>query len=345
MNETGQEHERTAAPPATYEGRRPPRPNDAVYDQGFSFDLTTLLSRRRLFALVGFGAAATAVAACGTDSSSTSSSTTSTAATSSTAASATTTTAATSGTLLEIPDETNGPYPADGSNGPDILEESGVVRSDITSSFGGATGIAEGVPLTFAFTVIDMANGNVPFEGAAVYAWHCDAEGGYSMYSSGLEDENYLRGVQVADADGTVTFTSIFPGCYSGRWPHIHFEVYPDVDSIVDHDKCIATSQAAFPEDACNDVYNGESRYSASIKTFANVSIANDGVFTTDTIDQQMLTISGDRQKGFTGSLVVPVDTTTEPSESGGGPGGAPPGGGPGRGPGGAPPMGAPGGR
>ncbi|MEZ5323351.1 MAG: hypothetical protein R2698_14995 [Microthrixaceae bacterium] len=311
-----------------YEGRTLPRPDDAVFDQGLPFDLATLLSRRRLLTLVGLGAAATAAAACGNNSSNPST-------TSSSGSAGTTSTTRVAGdTVLEIPDETNGPYPADGSNGPDILERSGVVRRDITSSFGGPTGVAEGVPLTFSFTVVDMANGNAPFEGAAVYAWHCDAEGGYSMYSSGLEDENYLRGVQVADADGNVTFTSIFPGCYSGRWPHIHFEVYPDVDSIVDHDKCIATSQAAFPEASCKDVYDNEARYSASIKNFANVSIANDGVFSTDTIDQQMLTLSGDRQGGYKGSLTVPIDTTTEPSVTGGGPGGgAPPGlGGPGNG-------------
>ena len=54
------------------------------------------------------------------------------------------------------------------------------------------------------------------------------------MYSQGVEDQNYLRGVQVADADGVVTFTSIFPACYAGRWPHIHFEVYPDQAGITD---------------------------------------------------------------------------------------------------------------
>lgn len=306
----------------TYEGRVLPRPTEAVYDQGLQFDLATVFDRRRTLSLLGLGATAIAVAACGGGSTSTSNTSTSSSASSDATSSATT---AATGSVLEIPDETNGPYPADGSNGPDILEQAGVVRSDITSSFGSASGVAEGVPLTFSFTVTDMANDNAAFEGAAVYAWHCDAEGGYSMYSDGLENENYLRGVQVADADGTVTFTSIFPGCYAGRYPHIHFEVYPDVDSIVDHDNCIATSQAALPEAACAEVYENEPLYVESIQNFADVSIANDGIFSTDTIDQQMLQLSGDRSSGFTGSLAVPIDTTTEPSSSsGGGPGGPP---------------------
>ncbi len=122
-----------------------------------------------------------------------------------------------------IPEETAGPYPGDGSNGPNILTESGVVRSDITSSFGSSTTKAEGVPLTINLVVADQSNGCNALSGAAVYLWHCDREGLYSMYSQGATNENYLRGVQEADADGRVTFKSIFPAAYPGRWPHIHF--------------------------------------------------------------------------------------------------------------------------
>ena len=123
--------------------------------------------------------------------------------------------------------ETAGPYPGDGSNGPDVLDASGIERSDLTTSIDTGT-VAEGVPLTVTMNVIDMANGDAAMTGAAVYLWHADAQGRYSMYSEGVEDETWLRGVQVADANGQVTFTSIVPGCYTGRWPHIHFEVYPD---------------------------------------------------------------------------------------------------------------------
>ena len=107
------------------------------------------------------------------------------------------------------------------------LTESGIVRSDIRSSFGSSSGTAEGVPLPVELTVVDTANDCEPMAGAAVYLWHCDREGRYSLYSEGATDQNYLRGVQEADANGRVAFTSIFPAAYSGRWPHIHFEVYP----------------------------------------------------------------------------------------------------------------------
>lgn len=83
-----------------------------------------------------------------------------------------------------IPEETAGPFPGDGSNGPNALTERGIVRSDIRSSFGSAASEAEGVLLTIELTIVDTAAGCAAFEGVAVYLWHCDREGRYSMYSS-----------------------------------------------------------------------------------------------------------------------------------------------------------------
>ena len=101
----------------------------------------------------------------------------------------------------DVPEEAGGPYPADGTDGVDVLTESGIVRSDITASFGDASGVAEGVPMTIDLTVYDnTADGMTPYAGAAVYLWHCDQRGRYSLYD-GASEENYLRGVQVADAD------------------------------------------------------------------------------------------------------------------------------------------------
>ena len=305
----------------TYEGRPLARPDDEIVDQGLRFDLDTLLSRRRVLGFLGIGAATVGLAACG-------------------AGTSTTASAAASTSAGEIPEETAGPYPGDGSNGPDVLEQSGVVRSDITTSFGDLTGTAEGVPMTLTLTLEDLAAGGA-FEGAAVYVWHCTREGGYSLYSDGVTDQNYLRGVQVADADGVVTFTSIWPACYDGRWPHVHFEVYPDVDSITDSANVIATSQIALPQDVCETVY-AEEGYDASVANLAAVSLDTDGVFS-DGADLQTPTVTGSVAAGYAVSLSVAVDTTTEAGGGGmggGGMGGTPPSGGPGGG--GAPPSGGP---
>jgi protocatechuate 3,4-dioxygenase beta subunit len=311
----------------TYQGRRMPRPHEELVDQGLGFDVDTLLSRRRLLAVLGLGAAAVGVAACGADGS-----------TSSSASSA----SSAGSSAGEIPDETAGPYPGDGSNGPDVLEQSGIVRSDIRSSFGEYSGTAEGVPTTLELTVSDLANGGVPFEGVAVYVWHCTREGGYSLYSSGVEDQNYLRGVQVADADGRVRFTSIFPACYDGRWPHVHFEVYPDQGSTTDSTNALATSQVALPQDVCEAVY-ATAGYEASVGNLSRVSLSGDNVFGDDGGAGQLATVTGDVSSGYTVRLAVGVDTATTPSGGGtggdGAPSGAPGGPPPGSGPGGAPPA------
>ncbi len=136
-----------------------------------------------------------------------------------------------------------------------MLSESGVVRSDITSSIGSASGVADGVPLAITLSLVDTANGCTAFAGAAVYVWHCDREGRYSMYSEGVTDQNYLRGVQEADANGQVTFTSIFPAAYSGRWPHIHFEVYPSLGEATTRARDPRHVPDRTPRGPCNAVY------------------------------------------------------------------------------------------
>ncbi len=299
----------------SYEGRPLPRPDDEVVDQGLAFDITTLFNRRRALQFLGVGAAGGLLAACGV--------------TGSTASSSATATATNTTGLTEIPDETAGPYPGDGSNGPDVLEQSGVVRSDIRSSFGDSTATAPGIGMTLTLTVLDIAAGGTPMTGAAVYVWHCDRAGEYSMYSQSVVNENFLRGVQVTDSAGAVTFTSIFPACYSGRWPHIHFEVYPDQASITDASKAIATSQVALPKNVCDTVF-ATTGYESSVANLASLTLASDNVFGNGAGVHQLATVSGDAGKGYTVSLTVPVDTRTTPSggdspAGGGGPGGTPP--------------------
>ncbi|SFM74985.1 Protocatechuate 3,4-dioxygenase beta subunit [Pseudonocardia ammonioxydans] len=284
-----------------YEGRPLPRPGDEVVDQGLGFDVGTLLGRRRMLTVLGLGAVAAGLTACGASASSTTS-------------------------PGEIPDETAGPYPGDGSNGPDVLEQSGVVRSDIRSSVGTGSATAQGVPMTLELTVTDMAR--AAMAGVAVYVWHCDREGRYSLYSEGLENENYLRGVQVADDRGTVRFTSVVPACYPGRWPHVHFEVYPDAADITDAGNAIATSQLALPQDVCTAVY-ATPGYAESVHNLSGITLDSDNVFGDDGGALQLATVTGDVASGYTVALTAAVDTTTEPSGGGapGGPGGPPPGG------------------
>ena len=259
------------------------------HDLGLSHDLPRLLSRRRVLGLAG-GAGVLALAGCGTDDPPGSSA-------------APATPADSGGT--EIPEETAGPYPGDGSNGVNVLTASGIVRSDLTTSFGGASGVAAGVPLTVTLTVLDTGNGSAPLAGAAVYLWHCTSDGKYSMYDDSVKNENYLRGVQPTDDSGVVTFTSIYPAAYSGRWPHIHFEVYPSLAAATAAGDKLRTSQLALPEETSNLVY-ATPGYEASVRNMQGSSLATDNVFR-DGWSLQLATVSGDVNAGFTATLKVPV--------------------------------------
>lgn len=139
-----------------------------------------------------------------------------------------------------------------------------------------------------------------------MYVWHCDRAGGYSLYAAGLENVNYLRGVQSADDTGTVEFSSIFPACYSGRWPHIHFEVYESVQGATSNGPVVKTSQTALPKETCDVVY-AERGYEQSVSNLARTSLASDMVFGDDGGIHQLASVSGSVAKGYTAALTIGV--------------------------------------
>lgn len=232
----------------------------------------------------------------------------STATTSNTGTTDTTTDA---GSCSLIPSETAGPYPADGSNaGADgsltnALALTGIVRSDIRGSIAGATGTAAGVPLAVKLRIVDTASACTGLAGYAVYLWHCDREGRYSMYSSGVTDQNYLRGVQATDADGLASFETVFPGCYSGRMPHIHFEIYRSLASAGGATNRLRTSQLALPTDVCEAVY-ATTGYATSLANLSRISFATDNVFS-DGVTLQLADITGSVAEGLIAELDVGI--------------------------------------
>ena len=289
---------------------QPPHEPHPNHDRGLEFDLSTLMSRRSLGMFLGAGTAA-ALAACTPGGSATgAASATATAgpaaASFGTAAASGTPSASASPTLtraiaecgVEIPAETAGPYPGDGSNGANVLTESGVVRSDTTSSFGSSTTMAEGIPLTVTMTINDFSENKSPLAGGAVYLWHCNRDGQYSLYSQPIAGENYLRGVQETDDKGQVKFTTILPACYDGRWPNIHFVVYPSLAKATNSANKIATSQMALPEDIVKVAY-ATAGYEQSVTNLSKVTLAGDNVFG-DGYDLQIPTVTGDPTTGYT---------------------------------------------
>ncbi len=301
--------------------------HDHEHDLGLGHDLRVisrrLAERRRLLGYMVGGGAMALLAGCGGgdgsgatagDSNSSSGSTGSGGSSGSTGSGSSSGGDATSGCVASS-SETNGPYPSDGTNSvngviSNVLLQSGVVRSDIRDSFGISSNTAGGVPLTLEITVFNSNASCAALSGWAIYLWHCTRDGLYSLYSAGVQNENFLRGVQSTDSSGKVSFTTIFPGCYAGRYPHIHFEVFQSLGTATGAANRILTSQMALPRDACSSVYSTASDYGSSLSNLGRVTIASDNVFGDNTAAQiaaQTIALTGSATAGYNGSIVVGV--------------------------------------
>lgn len=188
-----------------------------------------------------------------------------------------------------IPEETAGPYP----DKTGMLDDPAFYRQDVTEG-------KEGLPLTVELVVVDVNDSCAPVAGAVVEIWHCDADGNYSEYTQPGYDgtgETFLRGLQTADANGKVTFTTIYPGWYAGRVTHIHFDIYVNKNVV-------KTSQMAFPETITAEVYSQVSPYTA--KGQNPTTNATDNIFS-DGTSLQMASLSGDTTNGYKATLTVGV--------------------------------------
>lgn len=210
---------------------------------------------------------------------------------------------------VAFPPENEGPFPADGRGWrsvANVLEDSELQRRDIRSSFDGLTGVAQGVPLEVELQLVDVDKGCAPMAGAAIYVWHCDAEGEYSLYT--IKDQNYLRGLQVADARGMVRFTTVYPGCYRGRFPHIHFELFESLATARRGSNAILTSQLALPDESDAAVYADHAAYPGSAANFRRISLASDGIFRDNSpaeVAAQTMRMNGSPSAGYTAAATI----------------------------------------
>lgn len=303
----------------------PDAQDDHEHDQGLAHDLALIeklkIGRRRALFWLGSAGGTALLVGCGSDSGSSGTTTTTIATptpTPTTTATPTPTPTATptpSGSCTVPATETNGPYPADGTNtAPGLtsnaLTYSGVVRSDIRSSFAGSsTATAAGIVVDITITLVDANNSCTPLVGYAVYIWHCDKDGKYSLYD--LPNESYLRGVQVSDANGQVTFKTIFPGAYSGRYPHIHFEVFTSLTNATGGRFARLISQFAMPATQCAQVY-ATTAYATSLTNYSRTPVASDNVFSDNSSAQMAvmtLTMAGSISAGYTATTTIGIAT------------------------------------
>ncbi len=220
-------------------------------------------------------------------------------------------TAADGAVCVVPPAETAGPFPADGTNASagrtlNVLAETGVERVDLRDSFAGLQGRASGVPLDLTIRLVDVDAACAPLTDLAVYLWACDAAGAYSLYE--LPEVNYQRGLQVSGADGMLRFTTVFPGCYAGRWPHIHFQVFASRDAAATGRDALLTAQFALPQDMCEAVYTGGGAYGESLAHLGRLSLKRDGIFRNNSAAElaaQTIAVTGDPASGLVGRVTV----------------------------------------
>jgi protocatechuate 3,4-dioxygenase beta subunit len=195
--------------------------------------------------------------------------------------------AATTSCVL-IPAKTEGPY---------FVDEK-LNRSDIRTDPGDGTA-RPGVPVTLTMVVVRADSSCAPVQGAAVDIWHADAGGTYSdIASEGTSGKKYLRGLQTTDANGAVTFTTVFPGWYSGRAVHIHFKVRVFSGSSTTHQ---FTSQLFFDPSTANEIY-ATSAYSS--RGTPNVANAADMIYGSDG-SKLLVQLSKNASGGYDGTFVA----------------------------------------
>ncbi|KMS73652.1 protocatechuate dioxygenase [Streptomyces viridochromogenes] len=298
------------------------------------------ITRRRAIAVTGGTVAAGGLAVAGYRAAFADTGTTTTDA----AATATTTASESTGCMTLMSSVTEGPYYLDNA----------LVRKDITEG-------KSGVPLTLRLTVVDATDGCTPVKGAAVEIWHCDAWGYYSGYTtanpggsapaesedgSTANDNTYLRGYQIANANGVVKFETIFPGWYTPRTCHIHLKVHTGgqkEDGTYEGGKVNYTGQLFFADDIAEEIFTLEpySKHSGSYTTLDNDMVydgggASSGLLTLEPVKK------ADPSKGYKGFLTLGVDPDAENTGAGSGGGGGDGGTPPGDAPTGTPPSGAP---
>ena len=193
-----------------------------------------------------------------------------------------------SGSCSVTPTETAGPFPT--------ITPSSLVRSDIRLD-------RTGVAFTINITIKNTNNNCSALSGAIVDIWHCDKDGYYSEYGgSGMQSIDYtsvhfLRGRQTTDSNGLVTFTSIFPGWYSGRATHIHVHVYNSAGTS------LLITQIAFPEasDSAVATVNGSggTAYGYTKGMTGYTYNASDNVFSDDTTSAEVATVTGSLSEGY----------------------------------------------
>jgi protocatechuate 3,4-dioxygenase beta subunit len=190
------------------------------------------------------------------------------------------------------------------TEGPFFVDEK-LNRSDLVAGTD-RSGVTQGIPLTLDLQLRNVAvAGCMPVAGMQVDIWHCDAVGEYSdvtggMGQPGTSGQTFLRGYQVSDANGRVTFKTIYPGWYPGRTIHIHVKARTfDAAGNRTYD---FTTQLFF-DDAVSDRVMSAAPYNArGIRRTRN---SNENIYTNQAAAMMQLERPAEGRRGYVAMAVL----------------------------------------
>jgi protocatechuate 3,4-dioxygenase beta subunit len=191
------------------------------------------------------------------------------------------------------------------TQGPFYVDEK-LERSDIRSDPSDGT-VRQGALLVLTVSVSSIAHGScAPLSGAIVDVWHCDADGVYSDAvdrDQGLDTtgKKFLRGYQVSDEHGVAKFTTIYPGWYPQRTPHIHYKIRSPSSAKAPYE---FVGQMYFDEGTSDRIYT-KPPYAARGKR--RVSNLTDRLYNSDGGRESMLTLKP-AKNGYTAGFDVALD-------------------------------------
>lgn len=219
-----------------------------------------------------------------------------------------------SASCVQSTNVTRGPYFVDNQADPNItgddVDTSIPDRADIRSDTKGSTGMQSGLPLYLNITVGSYSSGSCsPIANAQVHIWHCNAQGVYSDVQAATNDsgadltgENFLRGYKYTDTNGKASFTTIYPGWYSGRAVHIHVKIRVfDVSGNVTTE---ATTQLFFDDSISTALYAANSDYSRSASR--DTMNSTDSIYAAES-PSLLVSLSGSASTSYTGTISIGI--------------------------------------
>jgi protocatechuate 3,4-dioxygenase beta subunit len=199
------------------------------------------------------------------------------------------------------PQQIEGPYFVDGMPN----------RSDIRSDTSDGS-MQDGIPLRLLLHVYNIEDDNrscIPLSDTKVDIWHANSQGVYSgVQDAGTGQNNFLRGYQMTDGNGTAQFTTIYPGWYEGRAIHIHVKVR----SIEGSNETLEWTSQFYLNNSVNELVHTKPPYSnhgpvdlTNEEDFIYMGPSTDGLIKTNSGQHLMLKLDGNEQQGYTGTFNI----------------------------------------